>query len=168
MGRGNVELRTLGHLAAIGAPTQPISFTSATNTATNQWSGLVFDGGTGDLRYATVRYGGNVNSINANCSNSGMGFNVAVRNVLAGEVRLEHSQVLSERFLCNNWTASDYGLYVNNGRVTVNNTLFANNGNSSNDYAVYATGASSVLTFDGNVVRNNVRGVQLNLSLIHI
>ena len=162
MGRGNVELLTLGHLAAIGTTGQPITFTSATNTAANQWSGLVFDGGTGDLRYATVRYGGNVNSINASCSTSGMGFNVAVRNVLAGEVRLQNSQVLSERYLCNNWTASDYGLYVNNSRVTINNTLFANNGNSSNDYAVYATGASSVLTFDGNVVRNNVRGVQLN------
>lgn len=161
MGRGNVELRTLGHLAAIGTPTQPITFTSATNTGYGQWSGLVFDGGTGNLKYTTVRYGGNVNSINGSCSTSGLGFNVAVRNVLAGEVRLENSQILSERYTCNNWAAPDYGLYVNNGHVTVKYTLIANNGSTSNDYAMYATGASSTVNFDGNVVRNNVRGVQL-------
>jgi hypothetical protein len=92
-------------VAAIGTAGQPITFTSSTNTGPDQWSGLVFDGGTGDLRHATVRYGGNVNSINANCNTSGLGFNIAARNVLTGELRLENSQVLSERYLCNNcWT----------------------------------------------------------------
>ena len=102
-GNSNVELKVQGHLAAVGTAAQPITFTSATDTAANQWSGLIFDGGTGDLNYATVRYGGNINSINGNCSTSGLGFNIAVRNVLAGEVRLQNSQVLSERYLCNDW-----------------------------------------------------------------
>ena len=38
------------------------------------------------------------------------------------------------------------------------NTTSPTNG----DFAVYAAGASTVLTFDGNVVRNNRRGLQLN------
>ena len=73
MSRTDVEVRTLGHLAAIGTPTQPITFTSATNTGANQWSGLVFDGGTGELDHATVRYGGQPNSINTTCGSSGTG-----------------------------------------------------------------------------------------------
>ncbi len=167
MGRTHVEVRTLGHLVAIGTPTQPITFTSATNTGGNQWSGLVFDGGTGELDYTTVRYGGRPSSLNTNCNSGGMGFNVGVRNVLAGEVRIRNSQIRSAAFNCN-FDSRDYGLYVSNSRVTVQNTLFANNGNSnttnpsSGDFAVYASGASTVLTFDGNVVRNNRRGLQLN------
>ncbi|MEI2692106.1 MAG: right-handed parallel beta-helix repeat-containing protein [Anaerolineae bacterium] len=167
----SVELNVQGHLQAIGLPTQPITFTSATNTGSNQWAGIVFDGtaggGTGELDYATVRYGGRPNSLNATCGTGGMGFNVGVRNVLAGEVRIRHSQIRSAAFNCN-FDSHDYGLYIDNSRVTVENTLFANNGNSnttnpnSGDFAVYASGASTVLTFDGNVVRNNRRGLQLN------
>jgi CSLREA domain-containing protein len=166
-----VELNVQGHLAAIGTPTQPITFTSAVNTAANQWSGIVFEGaaggGTGELDYATVRYGGRPNSINPTCGSSGLGFNIAVRNVQTGEVRIRHSQIRSAAYNCN-FDSHDFGLYVNNSRVTVENTLFANNGNSnttnpsSGDFAVYASGASTVLTFDGNVVRNNRRGLQLN------
>ena len=167
----SVELNVQGHLQAIGLPTQPITFTSAANSGSNQWAGIVFDGtaggGTGDLDYATVRYGGRPNSLNSTCGSSGMGFNVGVRNVLAGEVRIRNSQIRSAAFNCN-FDSHDYGLYVNNSRVTVQNTLFANNGNSNTtlptngDFALYASGASTVLTFDGNVVRNNRRGLQLN------
>ena len=56
---------------------------------------MVFEGGTGELDYTTVRYGGRPNSINGNCGSSGLGFNIAVRNVLAGEVRIRNSQVRS-------------------------------------------------------------------------
>ena len=162
-----VELNVQGHLEAIGTATQPITFTSAANTGSNQWAGLVFDGGTGDLDYVTVRYGGRPNSINTTCGSAGMGFNIGVRNVLVGEVRIRHSQIRSAAFNCN-FDAHDYGLYVNNSRVTVENTLFANNGNSNTtnpnnaDFAVYVSGASTVLTFDGNVMRNNRFGLHLN------
>ncbi len=167
----SVELTVQGHLTAIGAPSQPITFTSAVNTASNQWSGIVFDGaaggGTGELDYATVRYGGRPNSINPNCTSSGMGFNVGVRNVQTGEVRIRNSQIRAAAFNCNA-DSRDYGLYVANSRVVVENTLFANNGNSNTnnpntgDFALYAAGANTLLTFDGNVVRNNRRGLQLN------
>ena len=48
-----------------------------------------------------MRYGGRPNSINATCGSSGMGFNVGVRNVLAGEVRIRNSQIRSAAFNCN-------------------------------------------------------------------
>ena len=57
-GATTVELQVQGHLAAIGTPAQPITFTSSVDTAYNQWSGIVFEGGTGELDYTTVRYGG--------------------------------------------------------------------------------------------------------------
>ncbi|MBP8002916.1 MAG: right-handed parallel beta-helix repeat-containing protein [Chloroflexi bacterium] len=166
MGRSGVELRTEGHLEAIGTPTQPITFTSATNTSNNQWAGLVFEGtaggGTGHLRYATVRYGGNVNSLNSACNASGRGFNIGVRNVLNGEVRLENSLLRNAAFLCNAYQAADHNLYVENSHVTVLNTAFTNNGSSTGDYSVYVTGASTALTFENNIVRNNLRGLQLD------
>lgn len=162
-----VELNVQGHLEAVGTPTQPITFTSATNTGSNQWAGIVFDTGTGDLDYVTVRYGGRPNTINPTCGTGGTGFNIGIRNVLNGEVRIRHSQIRSAAFSCN-FDSHDYGLYVSNSRVTVENTLFANNGNSNStnpnnaDYAVYAVGASTVLTFEGNIMRNNRFGLQLN------
>ena len=64
-GATTVELNVQGHLEAIGTAAQPITFTSSVDTAYNQWSGLVFEGGTGELDYATVRYGGRPNSINS-------------------------------------------------------------------------------------------------------
>ena len=69
-------------------PHNPSPSPQSTNTGANQWSGLVFDGGTGELDHATVRYGGQPNSINTTCGSSGLGFNIAVRNVQAGEVRM--------------------------------------------------------------------------------
>lgn len=53
----------LGGLQAVGTPAQPITFTSAQNSGPGEWSGLVFDGGTGRLRYVTVRYSGQGNSL---------------------------------------------------------------------------------------------------------
>jgi hypothetical protein len=45
MGNNNTELKVRGHLQAVGTPTQPITFTSATDSGPTQWAGLVFDGG---------------------------------------------------------------------------------------------------------------------------
>ncbi|MBI5566059.1 MAG: hypothetical protein HY870_14280, partial [Chloroflexi bacterium] len=58
-GQSGTTLQMLGHLQALGTASQPITFTSATDTGPFEWGGLLFDGGTGYLRYATVRYGGN-------------------------------------------------------------------------------------------------------------
>ena len=149
MGQGGTELKVEGHLQAVGTPTQPIIFTSATDSGPNQWSGLVFDGGTAMLRHTTVRYGGDPNSVLEGYHSS----NILVRDVLDGEVRIESSQVISEEDSLG-WSP-DYGLYLTNSRVVVSNTLVSNNGNSENDYALYAIGASSVVTVTGSTFQDN-------------
>ena len=139
MGGNDKQLTVQGHLSALGTETQPITFTSATNTGANQWDGLVFDGGTGHLCYATVRYGGQGDSVGVNT-------NITVRDVLSGEVRIENSWVLT--------TDGDYGLYVLNSYVVVSNTAFADNG-VSDDYGLYVADANSVVTVTGCTFANN-------------
>ncbi|MFZ1708673.1 MAG: DUF11 domain-containing protein, partial [Anaerolineae bacterium] len=153
-GRVDAELRVLGYLAAIGEPGQPITFTSDVDSGRDQWQGLVFDGGTGYLRYATVKRAGNGNSILGTATNS-PGSNLAVRNVLTGEVRLEESTVSLVQATSGVYQYADYGLYVDNSHMTISNTLFTSNGNNSADYGLYATGAGSQITlsaarFDSN------------------
>ncbi len=149
MGQGYVELQVLGHLEAVGTSVQPITFTSATDSAPNEWTGLVFDGGTGDLRHVTVRYGGD--SGNSGLPNSNHGSNIAVRGVADGEVRIESSQVVSG-YRASGYTS--YGLYVADSRVVVSDTVFQNNGYYNTDYALYATGASTV-TVAGSTFQDN-------------
>ncbi len=146
MGKSNVELQVLGHLEAVGAASQPITFTSATDSGPEQWTGLVFDGGTGDLRHVTVRYGGwGGNSI---LPDGGYGSNIAVRS---GEVHIESSRVISGH----NDYSPDYGLYVENSQVVVSDTLFSSNGDGSGDPALYATGASTILTVTKSTFLDN-------------
>jgi len=118
MGNCDIEVDVLGRLEAIGTPSQPITFTSVSEGWDAQWKGLLFDGGTGRLSNVIVRRSSTRN-------NAGIWAAVAVRNVLTGEVRLESSQVRDNR----SWTwDSDYGLYVENSRVVVSDTLFTGNG----------------------------------------
>lgn len=150
MGQSSAQLTVQGHLSALGTPTQPITFTSAEDTGKWQWQGLVFDGGTGHLRHAVVRYGGRGdNSVLGCCKGS----NVSVRNVLTGEVRIESSQVISESFGTGNNV--DYGLYVDNSQVVVSDTLFADNGYNDKDYGLYATGAGTLVTVTHSTFQEN-------------
>ena len=149
-GQDNTELRVLGHLAAIGTVTQPITFTSSTDTGPQQWAGLVFDGGTGDLRHVTVRYGGDGG--NSGLSTAWSGSNIAVKNVVTGQVRIESSRVVSAAY---GTPYTDYGLYAINSHLAVSDTLFANNGNEGRDYALYATG-DSVVTVTNSTFQDNV------------
>ncbi len=126
----------------MGTVTQPITFTSATNTGSREWPGILFDGGTGHLRHVTVRYGGGWDGYAYS--------NVTVRNVLTDEVRVESSRVMYEY---SEYGFTDYGLYIAGSRAVVSDTLFANNG--TNDYALYATGASTLITVTESTIRNN-------------
>jgi len=154
--RGNtgVEFDVLGHLEAMGTATQPITFTSVTNTGPAQWLGLLFDGGTGNLRYATVRYAARLWNV------TGIRAGVMARNVLAGEVQIIDSQI---RDNTSSAPGSDYGLYIDNSRVTVSNTLFTNNGAELSytydreDAPIYIAGASSVVTLTNNTLIGNIR-----------
>ncbi|MBN1889247.1 MAG: carboxypeptidase regulatory-like domain-containing protein [Thermoflexales bacterium] len=149
MGRANVELKMLGHLAAVGTPGQPITFTSSTDSGPNQWSGLIFDGGLagGRLRHAVVRYGGNPNSLSPG-GNRGVG--IWVHDVLTGQVRIESSQVLSA-----SQANTDYGLYVEDSRVVISDTLFAGNGSGATDTALYAAGPDTSIVVANSAFRDN-------------
>jgi hypothetical protein len=71
-----------------------------------------------------------------------------VRNVTAGQVRLESSRVLTVTGY------TDYGVYVGNSQLVISDTLFSGNGDNASDYALYATGASTVLTITGSTFQN--------------
>jgi RHS repeat-associated protein/uncharacterized repeat protein (TIGR01451 family) len=147
MGQDQVELTVEGHLEARGS--QPITFTSSANSRPGQWSGLVFDGGTGALRHVTVRYGGDPNSL----LGSFYGSNIAARDVPAPGLTIESSQVLHERDRFGSY--ADYGLYAADSRVVVSDTLLAYSGNADADYALYATGTSAI-TVVRSIFQSNV------------
>jgi hypothetical protein len=152
MGKPGKRLKVEGHLAAQGTLAERIIFTSWDDSGPDQWEGLSFDGvaggGTGHLRYATVRYGGD---------------DLYVLNATAGEVRLEHCRVHG---------ALDRGLYTSNGRVVIDDTTFASNGIATSDGGLMAT-AGSVMTVTGSTFENNAGyglytdGTQLWLSDTH-
>ncbi|MCP4423788.1 MAG: hypothetical protein GY803_04785 [Chloroflexi bacterium] len=62
MGQADTSLAVNGRLQAIGTPSQPITFTSATDTGAGEWYGIDFAGGDGRLEYAIVRYAGQADS----------------------------------------------------------------------------------------------------------
>ncbi|MDX9953013.1 MAG: Ig-like domain-containing protein [Anaerolineae bacterium] len=142
------EVQVQGHLSAIGTATQPITFTSVTNTGVNQWRGLYFKGGTGDLRHATVRYAGGGNS-------DALRGNIVASNVQDGELRISDS-VISDQYLA---SYTDTGLNIYDSRVVVSNTLFTRNGGgstSANDAPLRISGAASVVTLTANSFVGNV------------
>ncbi|NBD34462.1 MAG: DUF11 domain-containing protein, partial [Chloroflexi bacterium] len=145
-----------GHLDAIGTATHPITFTSAEDSKPGEWSGVVFDGGTGDLQNAMVRYGGAENSL-------GVRSNIAITNVLSGEVSIGYSTIISGG---HDWGTprEDYGIYLHDSYAIVANTdIYANGNDPNNDAALYIDSVNSVITVTGSMVRNNSGvGVELN------
>ena len=147
-GDDNYELRIEGHLEAVGTASLPILFTSVEDGAPRDWSGLVFAGGTGNLKHVTVRYGGDANSVLGTERS-----NVVVTGVSTGEVRIADSQVLSN---ADSTGFTDYGVYVADSRVVISGTTFSGNGNGGgNDCVLYVAGGSSAVTLNGNAFRNN-------------
>jgi uncharacterized repeat protein (TIGR01451 family) len=145
MGGSEIELKVQGDLQAIGTVENPIIFTSVSDTK-GTWAGLVFDGGTGDLRHTTVRYSGQGNS-------AGVRSNITVQNTVGGEVHMQNCQVLESY----DAAATEYGMYVNNGITTISDTLFSGNGNGGAAAPFYITGADSVVTLTGNSITGNSR-----------
>ncbi len=158
MGRWEAELGIEGHLEAVGSPAQPITFTSAANSGGYQWSGLVFDGGSGDLSYVTVRYGGQPNSVL-----SDNGANITARDVLSRELTLRNASIESEFYFWGGYrTAPDYGLYAQNSHVIISNTLFTENGDDDYRHAdggLYVNGESVVLVSNSLFQTNQGTGL---------
>jgi len=120
-------------------------FTSSTDSGPGEWAGLEFygdaGGGTGYLRYATVRYG---RVVAQPC-------NICVGEVTGGEVRLESCQVLG---------APDHGLRAWNGRVVISDTTFANNGDATHDAGLLAQAGSAITVTNSTFQNNAGYGVQ--------
>ncbi|MEA3334858.1 MAG: Ig-like domain-containing protein [Chloroflexota bacterium] len=149
-----VELLVEGHLAAPGTPTQPITFTSSTDSGPGQWAGMAFDGGTGHISYATVRYAGHRNYVTDAAFGAWARSNIAISNVLSGEVRLENvtiSDITS--------TNQDMGIYVGNSNLVVTDSLFTGIGNGSvyvfPDTPLYIAGGDSEVTLSNNTFTAN-------------
>ncbi len=149
-----------GHLDALGTASQPITFTSAADSGPGEWSGLVFDGGTGHLRYATVRFAGERNHIADADLGPWSRSSIAIGNVNTGEVRLENVNIRDMR-ATNDAVLSnqDIGIYVNNGNLVVENSLFTGIGSSVIDgyldIPVYISGENSVVALNSNLFQEN-------------
>jgi len=169
----NGELYVQGQLQALGTPTQPITFTSLTNTGMDQWSGLSFDGGTGLLRYVTVRYAGYPNRIPEvalsgyyeawHIGGSGA---IAARNVLTGELRLEHVNIIQNGY---GWSwRPDVALRLYNSHVVIADSLIADNGSPAarvdmlpeTNFTIFAYGPNTQLTLERNTFERN-RGLSV-------
>lgn len=151
-GKAETELTIRGTLQAIGTTTLPITFTSDTNTAPEQWSGVVFDGGSGRVVSATIRYAGNATSLSYDTIP--VYSNVAIRN--SSGVQIEYCtirQVYSRGLVGSD--VADYGVFIQDSTVEIHDTLFTQNGNSSDDFPVIIAGELSypqlyTNTFTGN------------------
>ncbi|MGQ9598477.1 MAG: hypothetical protein ACUVWZ_03570 [Anaerolineae bacterium] len=135
------ELKMLGRLEAVGTPTQPITFTSVADSGSSrQWTGLVFDGGTGHLDYATVRYGGDGNSVGLEAAG------LVARNVTAGEVRLEHTSLITA---C--------GFVVQDSRMSfISSTLSGNGGVACGNFrGGHLKESATVFTMTHSLFQNN-------------
>ena len=135
------EVQILGHLNAIGTPTQPITFTSLTNTGVNQWKGLYFNGGTGNLQYVIARYGG------SGANSGGLRGNIVAQNVLPGGLHIAQSALRSSSY---------YALMVRDSHVILDGSAATNNGS----YSVYIDGGS-VVTLSETMLRDNRDGMYI-------
>ncbi|GAB4434351.1 MAG: hypothetical protein Kow0031_16060 [Anaerolineae bacterium] len=147
----NSHLQIEGHLEARGTPTQPITFTSATDTGPGEWDGLYFYGygarqGTGNLDYATIRHWRR--------------YGLYIR-YSDGQVNINHSQIISG---ADGSAYSDFGVWASDGsRVSISDTLIAGIGNDTDDYGLYIWGIGNVVTVTDSCIVNNISdGIYLN------
>ncbi|MCB9007275.1 MAG: right-handed parallel beta-helix repeat-containing protein [Ardenticatenaceae bacterium] len=134
-GEGAATLVVNGSLQAEGTSTQPITFTSSTDSAPNQWGGIVLENGSAQLTYAEVRYGESNMLVN----------NTAVTKTII----LQNSQIHS---------AGGDGIWVMGGTVTAVCSSFNNNGLSG--VLVSNTGNPVIKISSSSLVDNAGAGLQ--------
>ncbi len=127
MARSGGFLHILGHLAAIGTLAQPITITSAANSGPGEWGGIYVQEGTCDLRYLTLRYTGQ--TILGNQATGAL----MIQSANNSAMNLDHVTLSSNALA----SGPDFGLIINGGNVTLNDSLITGNGNTIGDYAVY-------------------------------
>jgi hypothetical protein len=122
-----------GHLMAQGTASSPITFTSVTDSAPGQWNGI-WVSGRARFDHTIFRYGVN---------------NIIVDNASAASpIRIENSQIRD---------ASDNGLLVLGGHVTVNCVSIANN--QGDGIFVNSSGAPTVTIASSSIISNALEGV---------
>ena len=149
-GAVNVALIVNGQLEAAGSEAAPIVFTSHSDSGPAQWQGITFDGGTGLLRHAIVRYTGR-SCYGCPGTTSAA---IAAVGVQSGQVVIEDSQVRDSAYYSNN----DCGLYMVDSRVVVSNTLFIGIGDDANqgEFPIYIGGAASEVSLSGLRLEGNI------------
>jgi hypothetical protein len=114
-GASTTELLVEGQLVALGTATQPILFTSQTDSGTGQWSGMAIDSGTAHLRYVTVRYAGQRLSVNDGLF--GDPYHRSAITVSDGELELENvtlSDVVTDAY--------DHAMIIADSQVTIHDS----------------------------------------------
>jgi hypothetical protein len=129
MARQNDSIVVDGHLDAQGTITQPITFTSATNTGPGQWHMLIFGGspasGTGMLRHMVMQYSS---------------YGIGVINHNTDGVTIEDSHIKDNLHWPITVDIDDWF------KLNIVNTTFSNNGN--NRIMVYVDYPSNSLAAD--------------------
>ena len=136
-----------GVLNVQGAEGDPVVFTSNSDSAAGQWSGLTFNSGSSSsvLDYAEVRYGGfgNVGAITINGGASPTITNSIVRNNQTYGIQINNgSPTVVDSVL----TANPYGIYVTTGTPVVKRDKFVNN----SSYGLYYDG-TGILSAPHNI-----------------
>ena len=117
-----------GRLQAIGTPTQPITFTSAADSAPGQWEGMILQGGSSQLENVEVRNGR--------------------ESVLIGSLNPTATVQISNSLISHS-SLTPLGIQAGNlHQVSLNNVTFANNveGNNIVLYGALTLGGDAVLT----------------------
>lgn len=155
-GSGNI-IQVEGELQALGTSDEPIRLTSSADlneaAARGQWRGLLFNGGTGHLRYVTINAAGYDNRIEGSDPSSA----IALQNVQSGRVLIEQSRITNSGngtpFPIND--PAHFALLISNSNAHISNSRIDTNGEASNDRAVYVTGSSTQLTIQDSTIENN-------------
>ncbi len=90
--------------------------------------------------------------------------------MLTGELRIEHSTIRRVQATNGAYHYIDFGLYADNSHLRIGDSVFTDNGGSTNDYGIYVTGSSSVVTLTNTTLTDNagyglrVNGGQVSMS----
>lgn len=140
--QGLFRLKVEGHLEAVGTQAEPILLRSETSVP-GDWEGIEFwgglngdEGGTGELSFVTVRYGGGY----------GLDGNIRVGNVITGSVALGYTTLKD---------SLRHGLSTFTGNVTIANCHFDENGTDASQYGLLAKAESNITVVGGSTFNGN-------------
>lgn len=176
--QGNASSRLLtvnGSLSAVGTASQPITFTSTTDSAAGQWNGISFPSGSGSstLDYVNIRYGGDsgASHLNGMIAASGGTITIDHSSVSSSKVSglaasggstgsglsltIRHTKFESNGF--NGATKQGDGLYASNANLTIRDSAFWSNAIDGLDYQVSSSYTAAQATIAGSSLWSNKR-----------